>query len=405
MSPFYDLDEHNIYADLLKEFVIHGHKPYIVSPCEKKTGMPTELIEKDDYAVLRVQVGNTSDVSFIKKGIAIVMLEQQYIRAIKKYLDRINFGLILYSTPPVTLAGVVKYLKHKYNAQTYLMLKDIFPQNAVDLGLMKKHGLMYKYFRHFEKELYRISDNIGCMSPANVKYLLENNPIICANKVKICPNAIKPCIASDRSIQIDHIRKTYNVPANAVLYLYGGNLGKPQGIPFLINCLKSNMGKSDRFFIICGSGSEYGLIKEFIDSFLPNNIRLIDFLPKSEYDSLVQGCDVGLVFLDYRFTIPNYPSRILSYMEQSIPVLSCTDRASDISETIQNGNFGWSCDSNDVDGFTTCVNNICCNRGKILDYGENARQYLINHFHVSIAYETVINNMAKATHENGVVSR
>lgn len=404
MTPFYDLEDHNIYADLLKEFVAHGHKPYLVSPCEKKKRMPTELIDKGDYAVLRVQVGNTSNVSFIEKGISTVLLERQYRRAIGKYLGGIDFNLVLYSTPPVTLAGVVKYLKRKCNASTYLMLKDIFPQNAVDLGMMKKGGIVYKYFRHLEKKLYSISDNIGCMSQANVDYVLRNNPSISRQKVEICPNAITPHVATDRSKQAVYVRETYNVPEDAVIFLYGGNLGKPQGIPFLVDCLKDNLDKTDRFFLICGSGSEYGVIKDFVDAFNPGNARLINFLPKSEYDALVQGCDVGLIFLDYRFTIPNYPSRMLSYMEQSIPVLSCTDKVSDIADTIKDGGFGWSCYSNDVAGFSKTVDEICKDKKEIVSRGENARKYLSDHFLAATAYETVMNRAAKSTFENGVVS-
>lgn len=389
MTPFYDLEDHNIYADLLKEFVAHGHKPYLVSPCEKKKGLPTELIEKGSYSVLRVQAGNTSNVSFIEKGISTVLLERQYKRAIRKHLGGIDFKLILYSTPPVTLAGVVKYLKRKCKASTYLMLKDIFPQNAVDLGMMRKGGIVYKYFRHLEKKLYSISDSIGCMSQANVDYVLRNNPSISKQKVEICPNAITPHIVTDRSKQVAYVRETYSVPKDAVVFLYGGNLGKPQGIPFLVDCLKDNLDKLDRFFLICGSGSEYGVIKDFVDAFNPGNVRLINFLPKTEYDALVQGCDVGLIFLDYRFTIPNYPSRMLSYMEQSIPVLSCTDKASDIAETIKDGEFGWSCYSNDVVGFSKTVDEICHNRGGIHQRGQNSRMFLTEHFSASEVFEAI----------------
>ena len=93
--------------------------------------------------------------------------------------------MILYSTPPITFCGVVEYFQKRDNAKTYLMLKDIFPQNAVDLGMMKTtgaKGLIYKYFRKQEKKLYAISDRIGCMSQANVEYVLKDNPEVSKEK-------------------------------------------------------------------------------------------------------------------------------------------------------------------------------------------------------------------------------
>ena len=67
---------------------------------------------------------------------------------------------------------------------------------------------------------------------------------------------------------------------------------------------------------------------------------LLDFLSKKEYDELVMGCDVGLVFLDHRFTIPNFPSRILSYMEYGMPILACTDMVSDVGAIAEKNGFG-----------------------------------------------------------------
>ena len=88
------------------------------------------------------------------------MLETQYISAIKKYFSNIKFDLILYSTPPVTLVRPIKFIKKRDNAKTYLLLKDIFPQNAVDMGILGRKGikgLLYKYFRKKEKMLYALS--------------------------------------------------------------------------------------------------------------------------------------------------------------------------------------------------------------------------------------------------------
>jgi len=74
----------------------------------------------------------------------------------------------------------------------FQLLKDIFPQNAVDIGLIKEGGYIYKRLRNKEKRLYAVSDRIGCMSQANVKYLLAHNPEISQEKVHVNPNSIRP---------------------------------------------------------------------------------------------------------------------------------------------------------------------------------------------------------------------
>ena len=190
--------------------------------------------------MLKVKIGNITKTTLVEKGISTVLLERQYKSAIKKYLSDIKVDLIMYSTPPITLAGVIKYAKKYYKAKTYLLLKDIFPQNAVDLGILAQNGvkgLIYHFFRNKEINLYRVSDYIGCMSPANVRYLLSNNPEVDKSTVEVCPNSID---VRDMRVDVDtrkRIRDKYEIPLDRKVLVYGGNLGKPQGIDFLIDCL------------------------------------------------------------------------------------------------------------------------------------------------------------------------
>lgn len=388
MNPFTDIEMHNIYSDLMKVFIEHGHRPYIVTPREKSSGEQTELLDFDTYSLLKVRVGNTSGVSLIEKGISTVTLSGLYYRAVKKYLSGISFGLILYSTPPITLYGPVRKLKRDFRSRTYLMLKDIFPQNAVDLAMFGKGGLLYRYFRGKEKGLYRVSDAIGCMSQANVDYLMHRNPEISADKVEICANAILPHPLTDRTAQKAAVREQYDIPREATVYLYGGNLGKPQGIDHLIRCLDANAGKSDRFFIICGSGSEYPLLEAYIRDEHSSNVRLIRFLPKDRYDALAAGCDVGLIFLDSRFTIPNYPSRILSYMENAMPVVVCSDDVTDVGTDAERGGYGYTSSAKDVDSFTKAVDKM--NASDIAQMGKAAREYLEQHFDAHDCYNSIM---------------
>lgn len=388
MNVFTDIEMHNIYSDLMKEFIKQGHRPYIVTPREKKLGEKTELIDYENYSLLKVRIGNTSNVSLIEKGISIVTLSSQFYNAVNSKLGNLSFGLILYSTPPITLATPVKRLKKLFGCRTYLMLKDIFPQNAVDLGMFSENGFIYRYFRAKEKKLYKLSDKIGCMSSANVEFVLKHNPYIPKNKVEICPNAIIPHETENREGYKRAVREEYGIPDEAIIYLYGGNLGKPQSIPFLIECLKQVKNSHDCFFIICGSGSEYGLLENFMEEDKPGNVKLISALPKQDYDTLVKGCDVGLVFLDYRFTIPNFPSRMLSYMEYAMPILACTDDVTDIGQIAVENGFGYACESNNPYLFVDCIHQLTME--DILKAGIQARKYLEQNYTAKQAYSIIM---------------
>lgn len=385
-----NIEDKGIYTDLLRQFRDNGDEVYTVSTYERRKGIETTLAEDNGAHMLHVKIGNITKCSIIEKGISTVLIETQFIRAIKEYFKDIKFDLVIYSTPPITFVNAVKYIKKRDGAKTYLLLKDIFPQNAVDLGMMKKSGvkgLLYKYFRSKEKKLYAVSDKIGCMSQANADYVLKHNPEISPEKVEICPNSIEVTNERLTPEQKAETRQKFNIPTDKIVFIYGGNLGRPQDIPFIIECLKANADFDDRFFVICGTGTEYSKLKNYIDTEKTANVLLINGLSKDEYESFVGCCDIGLIFLDHRFTIPNFPSRLLSYMQKGMPVLACTDTNTDIGKVITNGNFGWWCESNLPENFTKTVDSAI--ETDIAKRGENAFNYLKKNYIVENCYEII----------------
>ena len=166
LSDFSSIEEKCIYTDLMRQFVKNGHTVYIVSPAEKRKCQSTKLINSESHKILKIAIGNIQKTNIIEKGLSTLTIEAKFIKGIKKYFAKVKFDLILHSTPPITLQKAVVYVKKRDNAKSYLLLKDIFPQNAVDLQMFSKNSLIYRYFRTKEKRLYAQSDYIGCMSPA-----------------------------------------------------------------------------------------------------------------------------------------------------------------------------------------------------------------------------------------------
>lgn len=388
LLDFASIEEHSIYTDLLREFVRRGNTVYAVSPIERRKGQKTHIVNEEGTTILKLQIGNTQKTNIIEKGISTVLIEPQFIHAIKKYFSKVKFDLVLYSTPPITFCKAVKYVKRRDRAKSYLMLKDIFPQNAVDIGMLKItgiKGILYRYFRGKEKKLYAISDKIGCMSPANVKYILEHNPELNSQKVEVCPNCIEPIDKSVDETTRERIREKYGIPLNKTVFVYGGNLGKPQGIPFLIECLKSQENNHQAFFLIVGDGTEYTVIESYIQQNRPGNVLLLRRLPKDDYDTLVGACDVGMIFLDCRFTIPNFPSRLLSYTQAKIPILTVTDKSTDIGTIVEKNEFGYSVNSGDLLDFNEKIK-IILNADDELKHarGNIGYSFMLEHYSVEL---------------------
>lgn len=394
LLDFKSIQDHNIYADLMREFVRNGHKAFIISPVERRQNQETKLIQEENVQILKLKIGNTQKTNIIEKGISTLTIEPLFIAGIKKYFSNVKFDLVLYSTPPITLVSAVEYVKKRDDAKTYLLLKDIFPQNAVDIGIMSKtgaKGLLYKHFRRQEKKLYRISDRIGCMSQANVDYVIKHNPEVDPKIIEVCPNSFD---VIDKSVDAEtrkQIREKYGIPLDKKVFIYGGNLGKPQGVPFLIECLRKCQDIEDAYFLIVGDGTEYGVLENYIEAEKPANVKLMKRLPKEDYDTMVGVCDVGLLFLDHRFTIPNFPSRLLSYMQAKLPVLAATDHNTDIGKVIVDGGFGWWCESNDAEKVKMLIQGAVAADNETARY--NGWEYLIRNYSTERSYGIIMKGL------------
>ena len=386
-----------IISDIADSLTNAGNNVFVICTADENNPPTNSFVKQGSIWYLFVEKGYpVGRISLVKKAIDMILLDAHYKKAIRTACKHLNFDIILYSTPPITLANTIKWCKNQFNAVTYLMLKDIFPQNAVDLGMMKKHGLLapvYAYFRNKEKILYKASDFIGCMSEANIKYLLKNNPYVKENAVGICVNSYK----CEELLEVDteSVRKKYAIPTDATVFLYGGNLGKPQGLSYFVKVLRENANKTDRYFLICGSGSDQSTITGYIEEEKPSNVQYMNNIPADDYDELMRACDVGLVFLDSRFTIPNFPSRILSIMLNAKPILAATDVNTDVGEMIADADAGWWCESTDTAPMNGFIDEICKNPELVIQKGINARNYYESHFTTEITHQQIVDGIQK----------
>jgi glycosyltransferase involved in cell wall biosynthesis len=384
-----DIECYGIYSDLLRKFRNEKHDVTIVCPNERKHNSSTSLIKKNGVSILNVWTTNIQKTNFFEKGITTLLIEYFFLFAIKKHLYHKDYDLIIYSTPPITFTNLIYWLKEKSRAKTYLLLKDIFPQNAVDLKIIKEDGLIYKYFRNKEKKLYKISDFIGCMSLANLNYILDKNPELNSSKIEVNPNSVEVQEYLSTNISRDTILSKYRIPNNKTLFLFGGNLGRPQGIEFLIKNISNCKKIDDAFFLIIGNGTEFKNLSNIIEVEELNNVLLIKELPYLDYEKILKCAHVGLIFLNPNFTIPNFPSRILNYMQNKMPVICATDFVSDIGSIAQQNAFGYACLTSDYDKFYDFVKKLLNNEDR-KKMGINAYNFLRYEYSVEESYKKII---------------
>lgn len=400
IENYLDFSTRSIYMDLINEFRKKGHYVTVISACEKrdiKDDKPV-IVARDDYGEIRkIYVSNVTKMSnFILKGINLMKLLPKYKTAVKCAMREREYSLVLYGSPPITVYSAVKFLKKKQNAYSYLLLKDIWPYDCLFGGALSLKGpkkLAFNYLALLARRLYNTSDMIGCMSPANINFLLENEPYLKGkNKIEICPNSISPQeIYLDNYEKLD-IRRKCGIPEDKVVFIYGGSLGVPQGIDFALSAVSASTVINEAYFVFVGGGTEKDKINNYIVDNNLKNAKLLEPLKKHEYEKLVSASDVGLVFLHHDCLAPNYPSRILTYMQSGIPLLCATDTYTDVGSIAEQNDYGLWCESNNENAFMKQVK-ILCNPKTREVMGKNSKKFLNQNYTVGSTYNIIMDKL------------
>lgn len=369
-------NDRGMYGDLVCEYAKRGYNVYVIAPSKNKR----EYVEiYNNIKIKWVKSLSLLGVGFITKAIANLLLPYIFLKASEDFLPK-NVNLVISPTPPITLTSVVRKIKKRYKAKFYLILRDIFPQNAVDLGLIRHNSFVYKYFRSKEKKIYKFADMIGCMSQGNIDYLLHHNPEINPQKVEILPNWVD--IKKKFEYCDSNFLKIHNLEGKFIA-IFGGNLGIAQNPSNIIDLAELYKDNNDIVFLIIGKGIFKKKIEDMIKTRNLSNVLMFDYIPRDEYEPLAHSCNVGLVSLNGNFKIPNIPSRTLGYWQAFLPVFAIIDKNTDFGLNVLDKHKGgvW-CIEGDFEQYKEKFDILYKNRELSKEMGNNGYHALCKEYNV-----------------------
>lgn len=318
-----DSRDSTLTKDLADSFYKLGHDITVVTMNERRNNEATHLANENGYNVLRIKTTNYFNINKFEKIFTILTMPFLLKNGILKYLGREQFDLIITHTPFMASHKIIRPLKKHFNCPAFLLLWDLFPQNAMDLGIIK-NKLIARYFKKQEKQNLISFEQIFCTSPGNIKYLSEHYLYLDRSKINFQYNyaTVKPKPVINKS----ELRAQYGYSDDNIILLFGGNMGVPQQLENIIALAQKTQNDTRIKYLFIGSGTELPRIKILVNNMGLDNIQFIDQLPREDYEFVSSMCDIGLVSLDKRFTIPNFPSKTADYFKLGLPILASLDK-------------------------------------------------------------------------------
>jgi glycosyltransferase involved in cell wall biosynthesis len=329
--------------DLAREFARQGHILTVLLPSANQND-PWQVDNFDGVAVLRLKAPRTKDISYILRTINEFIMPFAMLWQLRKspFANEKWDGVVSYA-PSIFHGPLVKYLKQLSGCKSYLILRDIFPAWAVDMGLMSRTGLPYLFFNAVARYQYSVADIIGIQALGNKNYFhrwLKKS----SRNLEVLQNWLDKPAQDKCSIRVNETSL-----AGRKIFVYAGNMGVAQGMGILLNLASKLQSRQDIGFLFVGRGKNSAQLKNISQAMKLDNVLFFDEIHPDEIPDLYSQCTLGIVALDSRHKSHNIPGKFLTYMQCSLPVLANVNAGNDLAKIIRDNQVGQVCESNQVD--------------------------------------------------------
>jgi glycosyltransferase involved in cell wall biosynthesis len=315
-------------SDLAQGFIRQGHEVLVITTSEDLEA-DWSVKMTDGVRVLYLSGLNISSASYFGRAVYEFTLPFLMILSLLKSPFKNNkWDLVAWYSPTIFFGPLILYLKIKSSCRTYLILRDIFPEWAYDLRLIRK-GFAYYFFKLMANLQYQIADTIGVQTESNLSYFSKWYKAR-GKRVEVLQNWQTPIQNDYCSIQV---RDT--ILAGRKIFVYIGNMGIAQGMDIMINLAAHIISRDDIGFLFVGRGSEVGRLKSLASQLNLSNVLFFDEIGSDEMTSLLAQCHVGLLALDTRHRSHNIPGKFLTYLSAGLPVLARINPETDLLELIE----------------------------------------------------------------------
>ena len=324
--------------DLSIEFIRQGHSISVMLP-------DPDLLESysiENWAgvqIIRLRTPALRNVGYFRRTFGEFLMPFFMLHHWRKSpVIREQWDGIIWYSPSIFFGPLVKSLKIHCGCKAYLIIRDIFPDWALDLGLIGR-GLPYRFFKVIANFQYSLANTIGVQTSGNRAFFVdwEKND---NRHLEVLQNWLATEVNKGCSISIED-----TALAGRKIFVYAGNMGVAQGMGALMD-----LGYEFRFqknvgFIFVGRGSDLNDLKNLCQQRELTNTLFFDEIEPDEIPGLYAQCDIGLLSLDKKHKTHNIPGKFLSYMRAGLPVLASVNKNNDIIRLIYENKVGRSCSS------------------------------------------------------------
>jgi glycosyltransferase involved in cell wall biosynthesis len=214
----------------------------------------------------------------------------------------------------------------------YLILRDIYPDWARDLGLVPWR-IAFTLLDWVARRQYHLASRIGIQSPSNRKILTAKG--VPLHKVEVLANW-QPRQTVRRQAPADLLA----LMQGKRVILYAGNMGLAQDVEGFLAYAACWTLPKDVCFVFVGRGSQQKSIKDAVKKWPNLAVFFHCEIPPEELQDVFSRACLGLICLSWAHQSHNIPGKLMTYLHAGLPVAAWTPPSSDLADLITQHTLG-----------------------------------------------------------------
>lgn len=261
-------------------------------------------------------------------------------------LPKIDY--LLTESPPLFLGMTGYYLSRLKGARWIFNVSDLWPEGAVDLGIIED-GLALRLARRLEAFCYRKSFLVTGQSRGILGNIEQRFPEVETHHLSngVDPRLFHPEVAADRD--------RFGIPEGAIVALYAGLHGVFQGLDQLLEAAHRLRDIEDFRLVLVGDGPDKEHLKRQAAERRLGNVLFLDPQPRDAMPQLVASADISVACLKTKI-LGAVPSKIYEAMGGGKPLMLVAE--GEAAQIVDETGCGLAVDPGDLDGLAEAMRRL-----------------------------------------------
>ena len=286
--------------------------------------------------------------------------------------------VLLVESPPLFLGITAMLLAKAKGAKLVFNVSDLWPESAVQLGLVTNRTVI-QLSTWLEELCYRRSTLITGQTMGIVRNIQQRFP---GKQVLWVPNGVDLAAIAEAEEYGDpqQARARLGIAPGDLVLTYAGIIGHAQGLDVVLRAASMLKHGSNIHFLLIGDGPEKAMLQTMKAELAVDAVRFVDRMPRAELLALLRATDAVVVPLRRNDLFKGaIPSKIFEALALGKPLLLGVEgEAKELF--IDEGQAGLAFVPEDAEDLLRCAEQLADDRAQLQRMGTNGARYVRERF-------------------------